>query len=385
MGFNLGIFSRARHDAGRDTAANSEFSDAGDSQFLNVAAPAPAPLASAAAAAPAPDASEAAGPLRLRDALRRRGSAPAAAPDAGPGFKLPLIGHLSAQRQLNVLSTALAVSLAVSVVFVALNTIRSASRSTQTQVASDALMHSQRIGKATPNAVQGNAEGFRQLEQSRKELNNDFNLMTHGGSYGGRDIGEPRSSLLPAIAAARKQWSASDLAAGTILMLKQDLSGVDATLQKLSAMSPALLARTEDILALKVQRGGTPQEIAALGKLTMLTQRMNRSAAEFKTAGGLTSETAFQLGRDTTVFRNTVDGFLNGSAALQLGAVRDAELRDKFTQLKADFEEYQKLVTGILDKLDKFSAAKNAEQLIFSDNEALRARLAALQQSYRIA
>jgi twitching motility protein PilJ len=375
MAFNLGIFSRGNRNAGQDMAANSEFGEAGDSQFLqSAAAPAPAPLDEAGDA-----------PLRLRDALGRRpaSAAQAAAPEPGAGFKLPLIGHLPAQRQLSVLSSALAISLALSAVFVALNTIHGANRSAQTQVASDALMHSQRIGKAAPNAVQGSAEGFRQLQESRKELNDDITLMTRGGRYQGRDIGEPTTSIAPVVAAARKQWTATDLAAGTILTLKAELSGVDKTLQRLNAMSPDLLARTEEISALRVQRGGSAREIAALGKLTMLTQRMSRSASEFLTAGGISSETAFQLGRDTTVFRNTIDGFLNGSAPLGLNAVRDADLREKITALKTDFEEYQKLVTTILDKLDKFSAAKVAEQLIFNDNEALRQRLSTVQMAYR--
>jgi twitching motility protein PilJ len=45
-------------------------------------------------------------------------------------------------------------------------------------------------------------------------------------------------------------------------------------------------------------------------------------------------------------------------------------------------------VTAILEKLDKFNAAKAAEQLIFNDNEALRQRLACcsrLTASIRIA
>ncbi|WP_235922804.1 methyl-accepting chemotaxis protein [Rugamonas aquatica] len=376
MAFKMGFFSRGNRNAGQDMAANSELGEAGDSQFLHTAIAADPPSAAA-------DSADSAAPLRLRDALGRRGGAPVAAAEPGTGFKLPLIGHLPAQRQLSILSTALAVSLALSALFVALNTIHSANRSTQTQVASDALMHSQRIGKATPNAVQGSAEGFRQLEESRKELSNDFALMTRGGRYQGREIGEPISALAPVVAAARKQWGPSDIAAGTILLLKADLSGVDKTLKKLNDMSPALLNRTEDISALKVQRGGSAREIAALGKLTMLTQRMSRSAGEFLTAGGISSETAFQLGRDTTVFRNTVDGFLNGSAPLGLAAVREPDLRDKFTALKTEFEEYQKLVSAILDKLDKFGAAKNAEQLIFNDNEALRQRLSVLQQAYR--
>jgi twitching motility protein PilJ len=383
MAFKMGIFSRGNRNAGQDMAANSAFGEAGDSQFMQNAAAAGVPAAAATAGDQA-DHGEGAdsAPLRLRDALGRRG-APVAVPEAGTGFKLPLIGHLPAQRQLSVLSTALAVSLALSAGFVALNTIHSGNRSTQTQVASDALMHSQRIGKATPNAVQGSAEGFRQLEESRKELNNDFTLMTRGGSYQGREIGQPISSLAPVVAAARKQWSQTDKAANTIVLLKADLSGVDKTLQKLNAMSPELLTRVEEISALKVQRGGSAREIAALGKLAMLTQRMSRSAGEFLLGGGVKSESAFQLGRDTTVFRNTVDGFLNGSAPLGLAAVRDADLREKITVLKTEFEEYQKLVTAILDKLDKFSAAKAAEELIFNDNEALRQRLSVLQQAYR--
>jgi len=366
----MGVFSQGERTADQPPAAAD--ADAGGA---------------AAAAAVSAEVADGDAPLRLRDALvRRHGPAvsqPATPLDAGGSFRLPLIGHLPAQRQLSVLSTSLALSLLLSVGAVAWNTIHSAHRSTQTQIASDALMHSQRIGKAAPNAVQGSDEGFRQLEQSRKELNAAFTLMLRGGSYQGRELGAPIESLAPLVAGARKQWQGSDLAAGTILLLKADLSGVDKTLKQLHAMSPDLLVRTEEISAFKVQHGGSPREIAALGKLTMLTQRMSRNASEFVTLGGVSSESAFQLGRDTTVFRNTVDGFLNGSPALGLAAVRDAPLREKFVSLKADFEDYQKLVTAILDKLDKFGAAKNAEQLIFHDNEALRQRLSALQHAYR--
>ncbi|WGG51239.1 methyl-accepting chemotaxis protein [Rugamonas sp. DEMB1] len=372
-----GLFSRDR--AGHGHGPDSAFADAGDSQFLGAAAP---PVAAPPVAAPAAGAADADAPLRLRDVIRRRGGAAAPA-DAGPGLKLPLIGHLPPQRQLSILSSTLAVSLGLSVLFVALNTVRSAGRSTQTQVASDALMHSQRIGKAAPNAVQGNAEAFRQLEESRKELNDDFRLMAGGGNYQGRGIAAPRAALAPVVAAARQQWNNSDQAAATILLLKADLGGFDHALREINAASPRLLAMCEEISALKLARGGSGHELAAIGRLTMLTQRMSRSAGEFLTSGGISSETAFQLGRDTTVFRATIDGFLNGSAALQLPASRDGELRGRFEAVKGAFEHYQKQVGAILDNLDKFSAAKNAEQLIFGQNETLRQHLATLQQAYR--
>ena len=334
--------------------------------------------------APNSEFADEAAPLRLRDALRRGGAgAGDTAGDSGPGFKLPLIGHLPPQRQLNYLTTALALSVALSAGFVALNVRYNAVSAARTQLAGDTLVHSQRIGKAAPNAVQGNAEAFRQLEESRNELNRDFALMIDGGSYQGRSVGNAAPDQLTAAREARQRWSASDKAAGTILSLRADLTGMDATLRKLNAMSPDLLALSEEIAVLKLQRGGSAREHAAIGRLTMLTQRMSRSATEFLSAGGISSETAFQLGRDVTVFRTTVDAFLNGSDTLQIAATRDPELRQRFTALKTQFEDYQTLTVSILDRLDKFIAAKNAERLIFTQNEGLRQSLAGLQQSYR--
>lgn len=53
----------------------------------------------------------------------------------------------------------------------------------KTQMASELLMHSQRLGKAAPNAIQGNADAFRQLSQSRSEIDQSLEVLAHGG-YG---------------------------------------------------------------------------------------------------------------------------------------------------------------------------------------------------------
>ena len=312
MGFIKNLFARSNQDALQEAAPDSEFASYGAGTAA-AAAPATASSASASAAAPADvpatpsdsDAGEAGAPLRLRDALRRRGSGGAS--DNAPGIKLPLIGHLPAQRQLSILSTVLAACILLSVGAVGLNIRNSSVTSAQTQIAADALMHSQRVGKAAPNAVQGNPEAFRQLEDSRKELNQDFKLMQAGGVYQGRNIGSPNAAMASAVAAARKIWDTTERSADTILRLKPELTGLEKTLRQLDRLSPDLLEQTEAIAALKLLRGATPREMAALGKLTMLTQRMNRSVSEFITAGGISAETAFQLGRDITVFRNTVD------------------------------------------------------------------------------
>ena len=264
-----------------------------------------------------------------------------------------------------------------------LNANVSGINSLQTQIAGDTLMHSQRIGKAAPNAIQGNPAAFEQLADSRRALNTDLEVLANGGEYQGRSIRAAGGDISAILEASRKAWASSDKAAGTVLKLQKELSGFGTTLQKLNALSPTLLELTEQISTLKAQGGASPREIAAAGQLVMLTQRLGRSANEFLTSEGVNPETAFLLGKDTNTFRDISEGFLNGSEIMRLSATRDPDTREKLIELQKTFGDYQKSVSSILGNLQNFIAAKQAEQLIFTENEALKERLTTLQRTYR--
>ncbi len=309
-------------------------------------------------------------------------TAPQRAAGSDKGLRLPVIGALPVQKQIRILLGTLGGSLLLGALFVALSTVESTRTSTQTQVAGDALMHSQRIGKATPNAIQGNVEAFKQLEDSRKELNADLEALAKGGTALGRDV-SALSSDLALLNESRKLWTNSDKAAATILKMRPQLTGFGATLKKLNEISPTLSELTEQIVALKIQGGATPREISAAGQLVMLTQRLGRSANEFLTTEGVNPETAFLLGKDTNTFRDITDGFLNGSDSLRLSATKDQDTRNKLTELQNVFAEFQNSVAGILGNLQNFIAAKQAEHLIFAENEAIKDRLSRLQSNLR--
>ena len=320
-------------------------------------------------------------PLSIGGAIRRkRGAAPG---DESVDNPLPFIGHLSLPRQLRILLMVFGAGILVTILALWRNAASNEVASAQTQIASDALMHSQRIGKAAPNAVQGNVDAFKQLEESRTLLTRDLNLLSRGGSFAGNTIPAAPGSKNKALAAVRTKWVSSDNAAGTILTMKPELTSFEITFKQLDVLSPELLALSEELLNQKVQGGGSARELAAIGRMMMLTQRMARSSGEFLTSSGIRADTAFQLGRDTTTFRLIVDGFLNGSAPLQLAPIRDAAMREKVVQLKSKFDTYQGLVSSVLEDLPKFAAAKAAEQSIFYENEEVRKLLTALQSSFR--
>jgi twitching motility protein PilJ len=322
------------------------------------------------------------GILRL---WKRRAPPAADAPGArsDDDLRLPLIGHLSLPRQLRILLGALGAGILVTIFALERNAESDAVAASQVEIASEALMHSQRVGKAAPNAMQGVPAAFAQLQDSRLALNRDLELLARGGDFNGHAIPASTGDLGVQLGRIRARWAVSDTAAISILKMKPELIALDRNLKQLGILTPEMLALAEDLLSERTARGGSPRELAALGRLMMLTQRLSRGAGEFLTSGGITSETAFQLGRDTTTFRAIVDGLLNGSPALGLSPLRDPDLRDKLDEVRSRFDVCQRLVAVFLDRLYDLTAAKAAEQAIFRENEELRSQLSLLQGSLR--
>jgi twitching motility protein PilJ len=299
------------------------------------------------------------------------------------GWRLPLIGHLSLPRQLRALLYATAGGIVVTIFALWQNASSSAVASAQTQIASDALMHSQRIGKAAPNSVQGNKDAFAQLQDSRTQLTKDLKILSEGGDFAGRRIPTPSSSIGRRLAEVTTKWKTSETAAGTIIATTPELLAFDKSIRTLDVLSPELLSLTDELLTEKAARGGNSRELAAIGRLLMLTQRLSRSASEYLTSGGIRAETAFQLGKDTTAFRATVNGLLNGNDQLGLSALKEPELRSKLGEINTKFDTYQEVVSSFLQNLSKLTAAKAAEQSIYYENEDLKKMLSALQTNYR--
>jgi twitching motility protein PilJ len=134
---------------------------------------------------------------------------------------------------------------------------------------------------------------------------------------------------------------------------------------------------------LLAQTGATPREVAAAGQLVMLTQRLGKSMNEFMTPEGINQETAFMLGKDANTFNDILIGFLEGSPVLRLPATTQPDARARLIELQAAFENYRRELAGTLSNIRKFIAAKNAERILFQENEPLREQLINLQLGYR--
>ncbi|HBO80128.1 MAG TPA: chemotaxis protein, partial [Cupriavidus sp.] len=284
----------------------------------------------------------------------------------------------SAQQR--ALTVGVVVSLSALLASVYLDNRQASNGAAQIEVTGDMLMHSQRLGKAVPVALLGNAQAFKQLRESKEQLTTDMLALQNGSDE--KHVRATSGPGEPLLEKAMGSWKRSEKSAADVLAQQAILTTIGQTLQIFNASNPELLEAAEQVAAIKLQSGANTREVAASAQLVMLTQRLGKNLNEFLSGEGVNPETAFLLGKDTNTFRETLDGLINGSEALRLTAAHDAETRSYLQQLSQRFDAVQKTTQTILQNLPGLIAAKRAQQQIFNDNEALRGELSALQSAY---
>jgi twitching motility protein PilJ len=293
-----------------------------------------------------------------------------AKPGAAAG-RLWLIGHLPIGRQLQVLIGALVLLLGAVAALVVFDTRQGTFGTIYIASVGKLQMLSQRLAKAAQQASQGNAEAFNQLRSSRDEFASIVKLLAFGGTTAGVDLPPTPLDVQPSLNALDRNWGKTEGNAALVIDEERNLVALGSAVRAINANNPVLQELTDEIAALSVQKGGSARQNAITAQLTMLTQRMAKNANIMLAEDIVDPEVAFLLGKDTNTYRDTVQGLLQGSDALRIARVSDAEMRGKLGELQAAFADYQRAVSDILGNQARLVGAKRAAFDIFNDSVAL--------------
>jgi hypothetical protein len=121
--------------------------------------------------------------------------------------KLPLIGDKPVNTQVQVLLILLGFSFVVLVAVLFFDNRLAANGALQTEIVGDTLMHTQRLAKAAPNAVEGVREAFVELRESRDAIAANLDALANGDSL--RNLSPSASDLQPPLAKLIDRWRAS--------------------------------------------------------------------------------------------------------------------------------------------------------------------------------
>ncbi len=292
------------------------------------------------------------------------------------GTGLPLIGGMPLAQQQRILTFVVGAGV-VALALGAYLAISAATRSAaQVGATGQAMMHSQRLAKSVSQALVGNAAAFPEVRESAEVLAANMRGLKDGSA----ELSAASATAQEAIEPLMVMVDRAEKNAATLLGQQKNLTQVGLALRSINRQSAELLESTETISALKVQQDASGSEIAAIGQLVMLTQRIGKSANEFLTAEGVSPEAVFLLGKDLGSFKDIATGLLSGSTELRLPGTKDAQTKERLTQLLAQYEKTRADASAILGNLQGLVAAREAQASVVADSEPLRKGLEAVQE-----
>ena len=294
---------------------------------------------------------------------------------AGFNSGLPVIGNLPFASQQRALVVMFGVGLAGLLVTAVLALTASSRSADQVGAVGQASTQSQRLAKSVSQALVGSAAAFPEVKESIGILaRNVRSLKTGDGGIAAApsDLQDQVDKLLPLVDRAEK-------GAATVLGQQKTLTQVGQALRAINRQSADLLETAETVSSLKLQGGASATELSAVGQLVMLTQRIGKSANEFLTMEGVSSEAVFLLGKDLNTFREITEGMINGNAELRLPGTKDPQIKEKLQGLLQQYEQTRTQASAILGNLQGLVSARDAQLSVVTDSEPLRKGLQAVQ------
>ena len=302
----------------------------------------------------------------------------------GPKRRLLGLGGMRVGQQYTILGAIFAVLFVVAAFYVFKDNREATYGTTYVSTSAQMRMLSQRIAKAAQTGLIGSPEAFKQLQQSREEFITALKLLREGGQSGDTSLPPTSDMVIPQLDALTREWDKTDRSVQLVIKQAKNLIGLASAVRLINANNPVLLDLAEQIQALKLQSQAPAREISLSGQLVMLTQRLARNANAMLGADVIDPEVAFLMGKDTTSFREVLQGLSKGSDVLRVAAAKDSEQQAKLAELAKAYQEFQTAVASILGNLQALVNAKEAGRRVVDDSEALLAASQKLTDGYEM-
>ncbi|UXH77706.1 methyl-accepting chemotaxis protein [Roseateles amylovorans] len=260
--------------------------------------------------------------------------------------------------------------------FVTWSLINSNQSAAQVRGAGQAAMQSQRLAKAVSTALLGNKNAFPEMKESAEVLTGVISSLRDGNGA----LSQGPSSVQPLLEKIAPMVERADKNTKVMLAQEKVLTQVGSALRAINRQSSDLLESAEAVASLSIQSSAPTGEVAAVGQLVMLTQRIGKSANEFLTQDGVSPEAVFLLGKDLNAFREIAQALLNGNPELRLAGAKDAQVRERLKVLLTQYDQTRTQATAILSNLQGLVASREAQTSILNDSEVLRKDLDELSQ-----
>jgi twitching motility protein PilJ len=292
---------------------------------------------------------------------------------------LPGIGGRPMPQQIQILGVLMALFVAATVIVIYLGASASARAGGQLARVLDMQMQAQRLARVAPASLLGSSEAFKDLADSRDQIDMDLMALASGEAASG--TAAAGQELQPLVQQLQEKWKSAQAAASLMIAQRKNLSGFGELVVRINEATSRMQELAEGVLNSMVQRGAAPREVAAAGQLLALTQAIGRSANSMISGASAGADAAVALGRDIGLFRDLALGLFTGSEAMRLSAATDTETRSRLAELLKIHRDVLAPTGEALANAKLILQAKDAVRVIVNGAESLRLAAADLVNS----
>jgi twitching motility protein PilJ len=292
--------------------------------------------------------------------------------DQEPG-KAPLIGHLPVEKQYLYTGGTLLVSLLLAAGFTIYGSAQLGNRAGYESRAGDLKVLSQRLPLTAQQSVLGNKEAFKKLAEGKTA----FETTLTGLIDGDDEVPSSGGAAGDTLAKIRAQWEKANPQIGQILSQQQNLIALNESVKKINTLSIDLQEVAEQLTTQLADSGAGVREVSRANRLVMLSQRLPKNANLLLSSDLIDPEVVLQLEKDTTLFRDTVQSLMEGTAGRSENSMITLE------DLGANMGDMVEVVGSVLANTQALLQSKLAANSLFAASDTLLADTNQLSDDYQ--
>ncbi len=280
--------------------------------------------------------------------------------DQEPG-KAPLIGHLPVEKQYLYTGGAFVASLLLAAGFTIYGSVQLGNRAGYEGHAGELKVLSQRLPLTAQQSVLGNVEAFKKLADGKAV----FEKTLAGLIEGDDEVPATGGAAKDVLERIHAQWQKSSPQVAQILAQQKNLVAMSKNVKRINALSLDLQGVAEQLSNQMVDAGAGTREVARANRLVMLSQRLPKNANLLLTSDVIDPQVVLQLEKDTTLFRDTVQDLMAGTAGKSEHSMQTLE------DLGTNMGDMVETVGAVLANTQALLQSKLAANSLFAASDSL--------------
>jgi twitching motility protein PilJ len=289
-----------------------------------------------------------------------------------PG-RMPLIGHLPAEKQYLYTGGALIASLLLAAGFTIHSSIQLNNRAGYEDRTGELKVLSQRLPLTAQQSVLGTATAFKKLAEGKAAFEATLAALKDGDDEVPASGGAARDTLEK----IGTQWKEFDPLVVQILSQQKNLVAMNENVKRINALSTDMQEVAEQLAGQLADAGTGVREVSRANHLVMLSQRLPKNANLLLSADLIDPEVVLQLEKDTTSFRETVQALMEGGASQNEDSMLTLE------DLGTNMADMVEAVGEVLANTQSLLRAKVAANKLFTSSDTLLRDADQLSQDYQ--